>query len=91
MPLVDMPVMASVNRHQWTTDEDFKISAQQVWLSSAGRRKLIGLYERRKAESWKHPAIQHSLTYRRLMELEVRLLEKEWLGEGGLFAQLVVR
>ncbi len=31
------------------------------------------------------------MTYRRLIELEVRLLEKEWLGEGGLFAQLVLR
>ena len=40
---------------------------------------------------WKHPVTGYSLTYRRLIELEVRLLEKEWMGEGGLFGQLVVR
>lgn len=91
VPLVDMPVMASVNRNQWNQDEDFEIWGKQVWLSVAGRRKFIGLYERRKEESWKHPVTQYSLTYRRLVELEVRLLEKEWMGEGGLFAQFVIR
>jgi len=91
VPLVDMPVMASVNRNQWDVDEDFNVQRDQVWLSDSGRRKFISLYERRKEEQWKHPVTQYSLTYRRLIELEVRLLEKEWMSEGGLFAQLVVR
>ena len=91
VPLVDMPVMASINRNQWEKAEDFNIRGDQVWLSDAGRRKFISLYERRKEESWKHPVTQYSLTYRRLIELEVRLLEKEWMDEGGLFAQLVIR
>jgi len=91
VPLVDMPVMASINRGQWDVNADFEVKGDQVWLSDDGRRKFIGLYERRKEESWKHPVTQYSLTYRRLIELEVRLLEKEWMGEGGLFAQLVIR
>jgi CRISPR-associated protein Cas1 len=91
VPLVDMPVMASINKGQWDKDADFEIRGVQVWLSDAGRRKLVSLYERRKQESWKHPVTGYSLTYRRLLELEVRLLEKEWMGEGGLFGQLVVR
>ncbi|MEQ8386682.1 MAG: hypothetical protein RH949_30440 [Coleofasciculus sp. A1-SPW-01] len=62
-----------------------------MWLSDTGRRKFVGLYERRKQETWKHPVTGYSLTYRRLLELEVRLLEKEWFGEGGLFGQLIVR
>jgi CRISPR-associated protein Cas1 len=91
VPLVDMPVMASINKGQWDIKADFEIRGVQVWLSDAGRRKLVSLYERRKEESWKHPVTGYSLTYRRLLELEVRLLEKEWMGEGGLFGQLVVR
>ncbi|HIK50240.1 MAG TPA: type I-MYXAN CRISPR-associated endonuclease Cas1 [Oscillatoriales cyanobacterium M59_W2019_021] len=91
VPLVDMPVMAAVNRGQWDVAADFEVRGSQVWLSDGGRRKFIGLYEQRKAETWKHPAMGYSLTYRRLLELEVRLLEKEWMGEGGLFAQLVLR
>lgn len=91
VPLVDMPVMASVNRGQWDIQTDFEIRGQQVWLSDCGRRQFVSLYERRKEETWKHPVTDYSLTYRRLLELEVRLLEKEWMGEGGLFAQLVLR
>lgn len=91
VPLVDMTVMASVNRGQWDVQVDFEVRGEQVWLSDAGRRKLVSLYERRKEESWKHPVTGYSLTYRRLFELEVRLLEKEWSGESGLFGQLVLR
>lgn len=91
VPLVDLPVMGSINRGQWDVQADFDVRAGQVWLSDVGRKKLINLYERRKQESWKHPVTGYSLTYRRLLELEVRLLEKEWSGESGLFAHLVLR
>lgn len=91
VPLVDLPVVASINRRQWDEREDFQIAGRQVWLSDAGRRKFIGIYERRKADRWKHPVIGHSLTYSRLLELESRLLEKEWMGEGGLFARMRLR
>jgi CRISPR-associated protein Cas1 len=91
VPLVDMPVIASINRQQWDIQADFDIRGNQIWLSDLGRQKFIKIYESRKQEQWKHPVTHYSLTYRRLIELEVRLLEKEWLGEGGLFANLVVR
>lgn len=91
VPLVDLPVIASINRRQWDEQEDFQIAGQQVWLSEAGRKKFIGIYERRKADRWKHPVIGHSLSYSRLLELEARLLEKEWMGEGGLFARMRLR
>ncbi len=91
VPLVDLPVIASINRRQWNADEDFAIAGEQVWLSDEGRRKFIGIYERRKADHWRHPVIRRSLSYSRLIELEVRLLEKEWMGEGGLFARMRLR
>jgi CRISPR-associated protein Cas1 len=91
VPLVDLIVVTSINRNQWDVDADFEVRGQQVWLSDRGRRKFISIYEQRKSESWKHPVTGYSLTYRRLLELEVRLLEKEWSGEGGLFGQLIVR
>jgi CRISPR-associated protein Cas1 len=91
VPLVDLPIMGSVNRGMWDVEADFTVRGEQVWLSDSGRRKFVQLYERRKEETWKHPVTGYSLTYRRLLELEVRLLEKEWCGEGGLFAQLILR
>lgn len=91
VPLVDLPVIASINRRQWDEEADFQIAGQQVWLSESGRKKLIGIYERRKTDQWKHPVIGYSLSYSRLLELEVRLLEKEWMSEGGLFARMRLR
>lgn len=91
VPLVDMTIISSLNRGQWHESEDFDIRGQQVWLSESGRRKFIEIYEARKSEKWKHPATGYSLTYRRLFELEVRLLEKEWSGEAGLFGRLILR
>jgi CRISP-associated protein Cas1 len=91
VPLVDLPVIASINRRQWDEDEDFTISGPQVWLSEKGRKKFIGIYEQRKADKWKHPVIGYSLSYARMLELEVRLLEKEWMNEGGLFAKWRMR
>ena len=62
-----------------------------MWLSDAGRRKAVGLFEARLDESWKHPAVGYSLSYARALELEARLLEKEWSGEPGLFARMRLR
>jgi CRISP-associated protein Cas1 len=91
VPLWDMPLIASVNRLQWNPVADFTIAGKQVWLSDTGRKKAIELYERRKEDTWKHPITRYSLSYARLIELEVRLLEKEWSGEPGLFARMRLR
>lgn len=88
--LWDMPLIASVNRNQWR-EEHFTRSPSQVWLSSEGRKLAIELYEKRKEESWKHPVLDYSLSYARAMELEVRLLEKEWSGSPGLFGSMRIR
>ncbi|MGH7298672.1 MAG: type I-MYXAN CRISPR-associated endonuclease Cas1 [Polyangiaceae bacterium] len=91
IPLWDMPLVGATNRGQWDPDADFEVTREHVWLSKAGRKKAIEVYERRLAEEWKHPVTRYSLSYARLVELEVRLLEKEWSGEGGLFARFRLR
>jgi len=91
VPLWDMPVVGSLNRGQWDPNADFVCGPGHVWLSEVGRRKAIELYERRLADTWKHPVVGYSLSYARLMELETRLLEKEWTGPGGLFARMRLR
>lgn len=90
-PLWDMVVVASLNRGQWDPDQDFMVTKAKTWLSDSGKRKAIGLFEGRLQEAWKHPVVDYSLTYARTIELEARLLEKEWTGEPGLFARLRLR
>ena len=88
--LWDMPLVASVNRRQWS-EQHLVPSRNQVWLSDDGKRLAVGLFEQRKQESWKHPVLSYSLSYARAIELEARLLEKEWSGEDGLFARMRLR
>jgi CRISPR-associated protein Cas1 len=90
VPLWDMPLVASINRRQWSSS-DFVEAGGSIWLSDSGRRKAAKLFEDRLAESWKHPVLGYSLSYARTIELEVRLLEKEWTGSPGLFARLRLR
>jgi len=89
--LWDIPMIGSLNRLQWNPDEDFIVSANKVWLSSTGKAKAIGIYEKRLQDKWKHPVTGYSLSYERTIELETRLLEKEWSGEPGLFARARLR
>jgi CRISPR-associated protein Cas1 len=91
VPLWDMPLVGSLNRGQWDVDEDFELRPGHVWLSDAGRKKALALFEQRLQESHKHPHTGQSLTYARMVELEVRLLEKEWTGCPDQFAQLRMR
>ena len=89
--LWDMPLVGSLNRGQWDPAADFAVTRTKVWLSEAGRKKAIGLFEGRLQETWKHPVLNYSLSYARSIELEARLLEKEWTGEPGLFARSRLR
>jgi len=89
--LWEMPLVGSLNRGQWNDAEDFELRPGHVWLSDDGRRKAIGLFESRLAESYQHPFTGQSLEYGRMVELEIRLLEKEWTGSPGLYAQLRIR
>lgn len=91
VPLVDMSVVGAVNRLSFDCDEDFEEKGGHVWLSQPGKTKAIELFERRKQETWRHSVIGYSLSYARMIELEVRLLEKELSGEGRLFARFRLR
>lgn len=89
--LWDIPLLGSLNRGQWDPAADFAVTRSKVWLSETGRKKAIGLFEDRLQETWKHPVLKYSLSYARTIELEARLLEKEWTGEPGLFARSRLR
>ena len=87
----EIPLIGSVNRLQWNVDSDFVVTHNKVWLSDSGRRKAIGLFEERLSDSYVHPHTGQSMAYSRMVELELRLLEKEWTGATGMFAQLRLR
>ena len=86
-----MVLIGSVNRLMWDIKNDFIVTKEKVWLSDTGRKKAIQLYEERLDDTWKHPVTNYSMSYYRMIELEVRLLEKEWTDKTGLFAKARLR
>jgi CRISPR-associated protein Cas1 len=58
---------------------DFVVGDQSVYLSDAGRRSMIRAFERRADELVTHPRFGYRMSYRRMLELEARILAK-WLG-----------
>lgn len=61
--------------------EDFQEAPGGVLIKPPARKKLIAAYERRLAQEVKHPLFGYPCTYRRVFELEARLLGRYLLGE----------
>lgn len=89
--LWDMPLIGSVNRGMWNAGDLFAETPGQVWLSSEGKKQAIQLFEQRLSETFRHPHTGTSVEYARIVELECRLLEKEWSGYPGEFGQMRLR
>ena len=91
VPLWDMVLVGSLNRGQWDPEADFAVDQGQGLAlrrrPQEGDRPVRGPAGR----DWKHPVLGYSLSYARALELEARLLEKEWSGEPGLFARMRLR
>lgn len=60
---------------------DFLTCGDAVYLNDKARRTVIQAFERRGDEMTTHPRLQYRLSYRRLLELEVRLLGMWLRGE----------
>lgn len=73
------------------TRDQFHQSLTGVYLSPAGRRSLIGAHERRAHESITHPRFGYKMTYRRMLEMEARLLSKLLTGEIDELSPLLTR
>ncbi len=87
----DMPLVGSVNRAMWNDCSLFCIAPGQIWLSESGKKQAIRLFESRLSETFKHPHTGTSIEYARIVELECRLLEKEWSSYPGEFGQMRLR
>lgn len=88
--VVDSVVLRAVNQHVLDIG-DFERRGSGVWMSDAGRRAFCRLFDNRMKEELRHPLFGYTLTYRRLIELQVRFLAKVLTGEIEEYAPLKVR
>ena len=59
----------------------FERNAFGIRMTDRGRRAITDAYERRMDTSVNHPELGYSVTYRRVMETQARLLSRHLLGE----------
>ena len=80
-PIVaDSVVLTAVNTGEVSAN-DFVTSVTGTALTTAGRRRFVGAFERRLSQETTHPLFGYRLSMRRLLMLQSRLLTRHLLGE----------
>ena len=86
----DSVVLTLINNGE-VTGSDFVVRAGGVQLTQAGRRAAIAAYERRLDVEITHPMFGYRVTYRRLLEVQARILAAYLLGEIDAYVPIVTR
>ncbi|QDU39638.1 CRISPR-associated protein Cas4/endonuclease Cas1 fusion [Maioricimonas rarisocia] len=80
-PLVADSVVMTVFNNGEVTGDAFIERAGAVTLTDAGRRSVIAAFERRLETEITHPIFGYRICYRRILEVQARLLARCVLGE----------
>jgi CRISPR-associated protein Cas1 len=70
---------------------DFVKRARGVALTPAARRAVLGAYERRMGQMITHPVFGYTISYRRIVELQARLLRAVIMGEIPAYRPFTTR
>jgi CRISPR-associated protein Cas1 len=90
-PLVaDSVVLTAVNNGE-VKPEDFINAMGSVSLTAAGRTRFIGVYERRMSQEITHPVFGYKISYRRVLEVQARLLGRHIMGELPQYPSFLTR
>jgi len=90
-PLVaDSAVLSAVNTRM-VTSKDFIKTGEAVSLTPAGRKGFFRAYELRMDTMVTHPLFDYRVSYRRLLEIQARLLARVLDGETGEYPVFVTR
>ena len=88
--IVDSVVVTAFNNGE-VRPKDFILSPVGVNLSESGRKRLIATFERRLAQEVTHPLFGYRVEYRRLLEIQARLLGRFLLGEIPDYPNFITR
>lgn len=90
-PLIaESTVLQAINNGE-VRPTDFISAAGSVNLKNDGRKRFIGVYERRLTHEITHPLFGYKLSYRRLLELQARLLGRTLLGDLSEYPNFTTR
>lgn len=90
-PLVAESVVVNLVNNGEVGESDFLVRAGGVALTPAGRRAVLAAYERRMATELTHPVFGYRASYRRILEVQARLLAAHLLGEVPAYVPVTTR
>lgn len=90
-PLIADSLVLTVVNNGEVRSEHFVRALGAVSLTSAGRRKFIEAYERRMSQEITHPIFGYRISYRRVLEVQARLLARYLSGEIPEFPPFTTR
>ncbi len=88
--IVDSSVLRSINQGI-VKSSDFSIYKGGCYIRPRAKRRFINVYEQRMGEVITHPSFDYSLSYRRTLVLESRLLARYIQGDISDYTPLTVR
>ena len=88
--VVDSVVLTAINTGV-VQAVDFVRRGGAVALTQQGRARFIGAYERRMDEEITHPLFKYRVSYRRILEVQVRLLARHLGGELAEYPPFLTR
>jgi CRISPR-associated protein Cas1 len=90
-PLVaDSVALTAINNGE-VRPGDFVYAGRACALGPSGRKKVIAGFERRLGQEITHPLFGYRLSYRRLLEVQARLLGRHLMGEIAEFPAIEPR
>ena len=90
-PLIaDSVVLTAINNRE-IRSTGFTVRAQGVALTHKARRSFISAYERRLDQEVTHPTYGYRITYRRVLEVQARMLGAYILGEIPEYVPFMTR
>lgn len=90
-PIIADSVVITLINNRRIKLEDFTQSHGGWYLKEHRRKVFYAAYETRKNETITHPLFKYKLTFRRAIELQVRLLAKYLTGEIDKYTPLTIR
>jgi len=90
-PLVAESTVIQVINNGEVRPRDFIVSPTGVALKQEGRKSLIAAFERRLSQEITHPIFGYKASYRRILEIQARLLGRYLLGELPEYPDFMTR
>ncbi|MBN1960951.1 MAG: CRISPR-associated endonuclease Cas1 [Deltaproteobacteria bacterium] len=88
--IADSTVIAAINTGV-ITSEDFTYAGGAVALNKGARKSFMQAYERRMDQLIRHPVFGYQISYRRILDVQTRLLGRYLSGEINAYPEFITR